>query len=306
MSPAARSYLMAALDIVQQHAILGRSADWAKIRRVAFSVASGAHAPADTYQAIRVALSLLGDPHSRFLTPGDLKRQAQMATQQALPRGIQLDATTGDLILPAHIHTSSSDDRYADQGVQSIKALDQGQVCGWVVDLRKNGGGDMWPMLAAVGPILGEGEVGAFVDLTNTKEVWSYRQGRALLDDHVMAAAPVYRLRHPRPPVAVLTDNGTTSSAEAILVAFRGRPHTRSFGQPTAGVPTALGYHALSDGAQIAVTEALDVDRAGHVYRDRMAPDEVIAPAPVPRASPDDLVVAAALRWLRTEASCGP
>ncbi len=28
--------------------------------------------------------------------------------------------------------------------------------CGWIVDLRGNGGGNMWPMLAGVGPILGE------------------------------------------------------------------------------------------------------------------------------------------------------
>src|SRR4051812_15802719 len=46
---------------------------------------------------------------------------------------------------------------------QQIKELETHAPCGWIVDIRGNRGGSMWPMLAGVGPILGEGLVGEFI-----------------------------------------------------------------------------------------------------------------------------------------------
>ena len=45
-----------------------------------------------------------------------------------------------------------------------IKIMDHPYNIGWIVDLRGNGGGNMWPMLAGIGPILGEGIAGYFID----------------------------------------------------------------------------------------------------------------------------------------------
>ncbi|MBA3944474.1 MAG: S41 family peptidase [Herpetosiphonaceae bacterium] len=304
MSSVARTYLTSTLDDMQQHYILSRSLDWSEIRRLAFSDAAGARVPADTYSTSRLALSLLHDPHSRFLTPDDLKQQQEMATNQPAPYGTRLPGAVGYLSLPTHLFVSSTHDPYAEQGVAAVKMLDQQGVCGWIIDLRNDNGGAVWPMLDVVGPILGEGQVGTFIDMAGNKSIWSYRHGQALLDDQVLSQAPVYEVHHPVPPVAVLTGDMTASAAEAIVVAFRGRPHTRSFGQPTAGVPTAPGYYTLSDGAQVAVTEALDVDRSGQSYMGPITPDEAVPPAVVTGRA-DDPVVAAALRWLATQPGCG-
>jgi len=43
----------------------------------------------------------------------------------------------------------------------SCASADRDDLIGWIVDLRGNGGGNMWPMLAGVGPVLGEGVVGS-------------------------------------------------------------------------------------------------------------------------------------------------
>lgn len=67
-------------------------------------------------------------------------------------------------------------------------------------------------------------------------------------------------------PVAVLTDSQTASSGQAIVAAFKGRPHTCSFGPPTYGVPTANQEEQLSDGALMVLTLAVDADRTGHRY----------------------------------------
>src|SRR5438270_7244326 len=52
---------------------------------------------------------------------------------------------------------------FATRVQELIRAVDQPPACGWIVNLRQNGGGLMWPMLAGIGPLLGEGEAGATV-----------------------------------------------------------------------------------------------------------------------------------------------
>ena len=49
---------------------------------------------------------------------------------------------------------------YAKTLQDSIRARDRVGLIGWIVDLRGNSGGNMWPMLAGVGPVLGEGVAG--------------------------------------------------------------------------------------------------------------------------------------------------
>jgi C-terminal processing protease CtpA/Prc len=51
-------------------------------------------------------------------------------------------------------------DAYATKVQSVIADLVSKKPCGWIVDLRGNGGGNIWAMLAGVGPILGEGELG--------------------------------------------------------------------------------------------------------------------------------------------------
>ena len=109
----------------------------------------------------------------------------------------------------------------------------------------------MWPMVAGVGPIVGEGILGFFVDPDSVVSTWRYVQGKSLLDAATITqAGDPYELMSPDPPVAVLTDGRTASSGEATTIAFRGRPHARSFGEPTWGVSTAHRGYLLSHGAR--------------------------------------------------------
>ena len=102
----------------------------------------------------------------------------------------------------------------------------------------------------------------------------------------------------------MLTDEQTASSGEAILIAFRGRPNTRSFGAATRGVPTANASKQLSDGAVLVLTEACDADHTGRTYDDRIVPDEPVADNWSVRGTGADPVLQAALRWLRRQPSC--
>ena len=106
--------------------------------------------------------------------------------------------------------------------------------------------------------------------------------------------------------VAVLTGPRTASSGEAVAISFKGRPRTRSFGQPTIGLSSANGTFPLPDGAMILLTTAIEADRTGKQYGEKVDPDEIV-PAPAASAPPansiDDATMAAAIAWLRR--SCG-
>lgn len=101
------------------------------------------------------------------------------------------------------------------------------------------------------------------------------------------------------PPVAVLIDRETGSSAEGIAIAFRTRPDTRFFGELTYGAATATFPYKLSDGAQIYLVIGTMVDRNGHEYPDGIVPDqEILSEATI---SANDPVIRAASEVVWTE-----
>jgi hypothetical protein len=325
MSPEATSYLEAALKVMRENFLHRDRIDWDRPRRETFDRAEGAQSSVETYAAIRYALAQLGDHHSFLqLTPALAREEssrkapavdpASPATRAPSrppslfqmrrdPEGSIIETARRPLariVVPFFI--GSDPDGFATK-IQTIVAdLASRGPCGWMVDLRGNGGGNMWPMLAGVGPILGEGEPGAFLDYNGLRTKWFYENGRAGMrasdqDYAAKTTSPPVVLPSP-PPVAVLIDGGTASSGEAIAVAFRGRPDTRFFGEATIGVSNSTFPFNLSDGAQVLLVVAVDLDRNRTEYDAGVKPDEEI-----PSAA-DDPVLHAASDWLSAQKAC--
>lgn len=162
----------------------------------------------------------------------------------------------------------------------------------------------MWPMLAAVGPILGNGAVGGEI-VGQDHRGWSYRNGAARDWTAVLVQVPdPYPVLQPPPAVAVLTSAQTASSGEAVVVMFRGRAQTRSFGEATSGVPTTNQSFELNDGALLLITVGRMADRTGQAYDDRIAPDEEVPISWTELGTERDPVLEAAGAWLRAEPAC--
>src|SRR5439155_9892577 len=115
----------------------------------------------------------------------------------------------------------------------------------------------------------------------------------------LVKAEEPYQLKQAAPPVAVLTGPNTSWAFEGAVVDFRGRPDTRTFGEPTWGYPVSYKGKQLSDGAQIDVTAAFTEDRNGRVYSDKIAPDQFVVSPATPVPAEQDPVVRAAVEWLR-------
>jgi C-terminal processing protease CtpA/Prc len=261
---------------MEDNALRRDHVDWDDIRRSAFTEVGNAQRPADTYQAIEAALGRLGDGHSEFFDP---KRAKELTGDEQVRQPVEgraLPGRVGYLSLPSARGSEKVFQQYVREGRDAVAKADRPNACGWVIDLRRNRGGNMWPMLAVVGPILGDGDVGSFLDADGKKTVWSIEKGSPRLDGDSTGWGTSPPVGGGSAPVAVLTSRSTASSGEAVTVAFRGRPGTRSFGEDTTGLPTGNAQHRLSDGAILNLTEVMDADRTGRAYDGPIPPDQPV------------------------------
>jgi carboxyl-terminal processing protease len=305
ISAAAATYLNDALDIMQKYSINKHKIDWLTFRSSILGLAKNAQSTEDTYPYIKYALTELNDNHSHF-------EDAQVASASAAasipfnPTDVKmLENRIGYVHLPAYLASNADGVRqYGSDMQQAIAKVDALQPCGWIVDLRGNAGGSIGPMLLGVGPILGEGKAGSWIDADGNQLTWSYDAGQLMIGNHIAAniIGKPYYLSKPNPPVAVLFGGQTLSAGEVVVVSFIGRPNTRSFGDSSGGQSSAINGYPLSDGAVIGLTVANDMDRLGNEYGGKIKPDVVVSfetDSNIPGAIPNE-----AIQWLQAQSAC--
>ena len=291
-------YVRAMMDLMQEHSINRKTITWSSFRsQVLAAVPAGANIGA-AFPAIRVALTLLGDNHSWYTAAdGSGISGSSLICSAPTVTGVPVTgADVGYVRVTAFSGTAAQAQAFTDSIQLAIKAADSGPVRGWIVDLRGNNGGNMWPMIAGVGPILGTGTAGYFIDPDGVATSWGYSGTASQLNGTVkQAASAPHTLSSTSPRVAVLLDQRVGSSGEAVAVAFKQRANTRFFGTATCGASTANMDYRLSDGALLHLTESVMADRTKQMYGGPLQPDEVIADM--------SAVVPQSVAWLRASAS---
>jgi carboxyl-terminal processing protease len=244
--------------------------------------------PAQVYPLIDRMLALLGDDHSHLILPDAAERMTQSGAPTEHPVVKCLSKKIGYLSVPGFEGIDRElGSNYARELAKAIGHVPCAASAGWIIDLRQNTGGNMWPMLGGLKPFLGSSRLGSFMANGHSYGEWHAGDNLSRIDIEMPRD-----LRETR--VAVLLGDRTASSGEAVAIAFSGRQNTRSFGQPTAGFANANQLYAMPDGSQIALTVAVDADRNGKVFGDRVVPDQITLAADHAR----DPTLDAALAWL--------
>lgn len=291
-----QAYLESVIGLMEAYSVHRLTINWTDFRARVMADAVNAVTIADTFPAIRTALGLLGDGHS-FYVPASGGSAIFVSTRRctappAPAPGVPADI--GYVKVTAFSGTPAEALAFADGIQNAIRAADRDGLLGWIVDLRGNGGGNMWPMIAGLGPIVGEGLLGYFTRPVGAAIPWGYREGTSWSGSNHASAQTVtspYRLRQADPAVAVLIDGRVASSGEAATIAFKQRGRTRFFGGATCGLSTSNSSFGLNDGAQLFLTVGIMADRTRREYGDVVEPDEVVA-----GAAP---TVERAIAWLR-------
>ncbi len=297
--PTAADELGAALKTLKTHHINREKVDWKATEAKAWASLPHSNKPEDAYPAIKAVIKALGEKHTSLWTRDEWKAEMS-GEQQGKTKPVALTPVefrmlpdhTGYVHIYAFIGNDKAVKDYETHFRAEMAKLQKQGACRYVVDLRGNEGGNMWPMLNGVAPLLGDPPFGFFEPGADPGEVWTVKNGEVQgVDTADIGRIPAYSSTRKNPPVAVLVDRHTSSSGEFTAMAFEGRGGTRFFGQPTAGYVTGNDVFPLPDGAQIALTTSGSQDRLHRKYRERIVPDATTAPGPATDA--------AAQAWLR-------
>jgi carboxyl-terminal processing protease len=307
LPPDLQTYLDTAIDLVQEKSIYSASTDWEYVRSQANQAAAGAQTTEDLYPILILVLHLTGDRHG-YVMPSTKVESYYKDAPITMPL-IQyelLEGRLGSLTVPTFSNgNKAAVQQFAGDLQDAIRVLDASQPCGWVLDLRNNEGGNGFAMLAGVAPLLGEGVYGYYAYPDGSRSEWRSEAGKIYLGDVMTMelAGPAYELRQPGNPIAVLTNEVTTSSGELLAIAFHGWSFTRSFGQETLGRTTVPAGYFLEDGAFFAFSSAYFADHTGEIFRDSFLPD-VRIPAHEPGMLRDRSVPDKAIEWLLSQPAC--
>jgi hypothetical protein len=315
-----------ALETLEQRALDAARVDWSAWHRRLAERITRASSLADAHAFIREVLAALEDPHTRLVVPAPPapppespaasppakapapapaapRERAPRPAIPALPEAAVLGGGVGYLMLPPCTDASADHVRaYASALARGICAVRPAVTSGWIVDLRLNGGGTMWPMLHGLERLLGDGEYGSSVGREGARSVYGVSGGIAWLD---RGAGREPQLDAPQPEgcpaavparIALLIGPWTMSSGEIVAAAFARAPTVRRFGEPTAGMATATEPFPLPDGSQLVIATEAIRDGAGRPLPRRMVPDESVEWGEWPRR--DDAAALAAMRWI--------
>ena len=281
--PSAETYGKNALSTIDKNGIFAGNDEWKSTYNECLKMIENAKSYDDTYDAIRKALSVGGGKHSMLMT----KSESQDTTEsydEVLPT-VSLDDDIAIIKLPDFLGTAEAGQKYAKVAEDFIHE-NRDKIKGVVLDLRGNTGGDMGPMATAVSSLLPDGELVYYhyrsydipVTLKNGVVSNAGTGGKSLYPEEKLNV-----------PVAILTDDMTASSGEALTLCFRGLENTRTFGAPTAGYTSVNMLYNMYDGAQMYLTVAFDKARTGEIFKETSIEPDVATDSPLE----------AAIEWLR-------
>ncbi|MBK7308780.1 MAG: S41 family peptidase [Chitinophagaceae bacterium] len=176
--------------------------------------------------------------------------------------------------------------------------LSQSGIQHYIVDLRYNGGGNMNPMMAGLGPLIGDGIAGKLVNLAGDVLFnWEINNGNFIYGGSQVVTLNNKPLFKTLPRVAVLTSMHTVSSGEVVATAFKGRPATRFFGEATGGYTTNNGWDIINGEVILNISTGIFCDRNGTVYKYNIPVDTEI-PFEIMEDKEKDNCIIAARKWL--------
>ena len=251
-------YVRKAVKIMDRQGLYAQGEQWeaAKAEALAAHPASHEEAVAAVQQALKVA----GGKHSFIVSADEVS--GNDTGSWAMPM-VELIDNIAVITLPAFGGNESDGRRYA---ATVLEALPD-RLKGVIIDLRDNRGGNMYPMIAAVHRFLPDDNMLRFRSRKGTQPITC---------DYVMRSVGMERQSAIECPVAILTNEWTASSGEAVLICFRGLEKVRVFGSPTAGYASANTPFPLPDGSNLVLTTGCDVARTGEEFcDDPIAPDSL-------------------------------
>ena len=168
-------------------------------------------------------------------------------------------------------------DSIANDIAAHINSVNSKRIKSWIIDLRTNAGGNMYPILLGLKEFISNQDI-VFGGFRNGKGEssgkWEIQGGRMLID-----GIELKRQRHLALPlkkdarIIILTSCYTASAGEMTAISLIGRKNTVVVGEPTAGYTTAVQGFRITQEAGINLSTDYVVDRNLKIYSNTVTPD---------------------------------
>lgn len=255
-------YVRDAIQQMDRKGLYAKGEEWEAMKKEALSQET--ETLEEAQEIINKAAKVAGGKHSYLMPANKAQAREKRSNEEVSPSVTMIEDSICMIHLPAFAGDDENCLRYARTVLDSIPDTVKG-VC---IDLRGNHGGNMYPMIAAVHRFLPD-------DIFLKFKMRRRFQSVMPIDKEFVAKIVGIDIE-PRIncPVAILTDEATASSGEAVLLSFRGLDNARVFGSPTAGYASANESIIFYNGSILALTVSCDIARTDEVFcEDPIVPD---------------------------------
>ncbi|WP_316804369.1 S41 family peptidase [Pedobacter nototheniae] len=314
MADSVKNFLDSSLNIIQKHALNSKKVNWEILRSQIYHKASGAKTYEDILPLYRYIFEQIDDHHGSLKfkgktygwngkTPIIASEAIKKASKQYKEvRSEKIGSAIGYLLVPGN---SDFRGQLMDSISKSIKnaiaKVNDKNIKGWIIDLRVNDGGNMYPMIAGLTDFIGEGKVGGFINADNVPQgTWIIKDGTFYVDSIKVTNVKYegYPLKKDI-PIAVLIAGYTASSGEMTAISTIGRKKSILIGENSAGYTTTnLGFEINKDaGLNLAVD--YPVDRNGEIYPVNLKPAILVEGGDNFEKLTEDKKITEAIKWLK-------
>ncbi|MGN6400602.1 MAG: S41 family peptidase [Flavisolibacter sp.] len=312
-SDSVRVFVDSALNIMQNKSMFAKILEWSKIRDTVHVMAKDATTYEEAAPAIKFAFNLLNDKHGWLVLNDENYINPFLARDNS-----RINEATKAVIVKPAIRTSVLQKQYAYVSVpffggQTTKGMNefaqrlQDSLCkvvspatkGIIIDLRLNGGGNMYPMVVGLSNLLPAGMLTESVNSSGEKDGEFILKGYSvtLLDTMVVALKRTCGALQ-QTPVAVIIGPATGSAGEQLAIILSTRKHTTLIGENTAGYVTGNnGFLLPGKNNGIVIGESYTRDRNGKVYMEDVAPNIKVTGGDDFLNLLNDKKIMAAMKW---------
>ncbi|MDQ1150376.1 carboxyl-terminal processing protease [Sphingobacterium zeae] len=208
--------------------------------------------------------------------PENTYLKGRLKTEKAVVSQI-IDRRTAYLRIPGnHDFAFKKVDSIANDITAHINKVSTAKIKAWIIDLRTNTGGNMYPIFLGLQEFIGDNMVfGGFRNAQGLSSgQWEIRDGNMRIDGIKLLRQ--VQLKKPLKkdiPLIILTSCYTASAGEMTAISLIGRKNTYIVGEPTADYTTAVQGFTISKEAGINLSTDYVVDRNSKIYTGNILPD---------------------------------
>lgn len=289
-----RLFYDSTFKIMENSYLYKDSIDWKQIKPYIYQEALKENNFEASLKAFSIFVDTVGDSHSHIIYQGnpfgnlsvgnfgesDFNESWLAKYTSGVGFEIKVvDGKYGYISIPAMPLITDKDSlhQFTQPMYDSIALLAEQGVDQWIIDLRFNTGGNMWPMIGSVYNLLGDGKFASSINHRKQDTVnWQLKNGILYEGQDTITYIERQELDMSNDKVAIITGKVTASSGEILALAFKERGNTIFIGEPTMGLTTTNQHYELPFEVYLELTEGIDADRLGNYY-ERIEPDTTVS-----------------------------